>query len=161
MLAVKGCDGSGVVRLPIPSAQVRMTLGTGGVCRGLQQHGAFVLDVAGCAFWSEGLIGMMQRCVMTSEASFVSDVGGECSRLGYVTESALLREYGMRVREWSGRVHFLAALRALRDEPRQCNCGNRDRQPETPSPKRVRAREVLQINALGEFLGCSRASQHL
>jgi hypothetical protein len=77
-----------------------------------------------------------------------------------VAEGALLREYGVSMGELPARIYFLAALRALRDKPGQCNHWNRDGQPETPAPEGVRSREVLQVNALGELLRCSRPSQH-
>jgi hypothetical protein len=146
------------VGLPISSFKVSMTLSTGGIFRVTQKSRALVFDVTGRARGSERLIGVMKRRVVACQASRVGYVRGERAGLRNVAESALLREYGVRVRERSAGIDFLAALRALCQEPSERNRGNCHRQPETPAPKRVRVREVLQINALGEFLGCSCSS---
>jgi hypothetical protein len=119
-----------------------------------------VLDVAGRAFGSECLIGVMDGCIVAGEAGLVGNVRGEFSSFPNVAERALLREDGVSAGELATRIHFLSALRALRNKPSQCNHGNRHGQPETPAPKRVRARKVLQVNALGELLRCPRSSQH-
>ena len=113
MLPVKAGNGTNVVRLSVAGAQVGVTLGTSPVCRCLQQHGAFVLDVTRRTFGSECLIHMMHGGVMAGEAGFVGDMRAERSGLGDVTKCALLREYGVRVGERSRGIHFLAALRAL------------------------------------------------
>jgi len=149
MRLVKAADGSSVVRLAVASSQVGVTLSAGSIRRGMQEHRALVLDVADRAFGSECLIGVMDGRIVAGEARLVGNVRGESAGLDNVAEGALLREYGVSMGELPARIHFLAALPALRDKPGQCNHGNRDGQPETPAPEGVWSREVLQVNALG------------
>ena len=117
MLFLEAGDGRNVVGLAVTRAQVGMTLSTRPVRRGLQERRTLVFDVAGCTFGSECLIGVVRWRVMADEASSVSHARGEGSSLSYMTERALLREDGMRTRELAARIHFLAALRALREKP--------------------------------------------
>ena len=149
MRLVKAADGSSVVRLAVASPQVGVTLSAGCIRRGMQERRALVLDVAGRAFGSERLIGVMDGRIVAREAGFVGHLRGEGSSLSDVTKRALSREYCMSIGELAARIYFLAALRALRDKPGQCNHGNRDGEPETPAPERMRTREILQVNALG------------
>jgi hypothetical protein len=161
MLVLKAGDRSGVVRLTVAGAKLSVTLSTRRVRRGLQEKRSVVLDVAGCTCGSESLIGMVHGRIVAGETGLVSNLRGEGPSLCDVAERALLRKHGMSMGEWPARIHFLAALRALRDKPAEGDCRNRHGQPETPAPERVRVREILQVNALGEFLGCPRPSQHL
>jgi len=160
MFLLNAADGGGVVWLAIASPQVGVTLSARRIRRGMQEHRALVLDVAGRAFGSERLIGVMDGRIVAREAGLVGNVRGESAGLDNVAEGALLREYGVSMGELPARIHFLAALRPLRDKPGQCNHWNPDGKPETPAPERVRTREVLKVNALGELFGCPRTSQH-
>ena len=83
-----------------------------------------MLNMAGRAFRSECLIGVVQGCIVAREAGLVSHVRGESSNLSNVTKRALLREYGMRMGKLATRVHFLPALGVLRNKPAASDDGN-------------------------------------
>jgi hypothetical protein len=101
------------------------------------------------------LVGMVNGRIVASQASLIADLRGEVAGASNVTQTALLRKHRMRRGQRSAGIDFLSALRPLRNEPPQGNHRNRDREPESPASKDVRTREILQVNALGEFLGCS------
>src|SRR5712671_261946 len=90
MLFVKAGNGSHIVRLAVARPEVGMTLRTSRIGGGLKQHRAFVFQVAGGTFRSEGLIGVVQGRVVAGEASLVGYLRGEGPSLCYVAQRALL-----------------------------------------------------------------------
>jgi hypothetical protein len=107
------------------------------------------------ALGRECLIGVVQGSIVAREARLVSHSRCERASFGNVAERALLRKHGVSTRKLPAGIHFLPAMSALYDKPSRGEQGDRQGQPETPTPKGVRVREVLQVNALGELLGCS------
>src|SRR5678815_5720425 len=104
----------------------------------------------------------MRGCVMAGETRFVlngQEISAAC--LLQVTQAALFRECCVRRRERAAGIHFLAALRALCEEPSECDEWHGDGKPEAPRAQPMRTREVIHINALGQCLRCAITSQHV
>jgi hypothetical protein len=141
--------------LAVARAKLGVALGTRRIRRGLQKHCTLVLNMARGTLGRECLISVVQGSIVAREASLVSHLRCERASFGNVAERALLREHGVSTRKLPTGIHFLPAMNALCDKPSRGEQRDRQGQPETPTPKGVRVREVLQVNALGELLGCS------
>jgi hypothetical protein len=117
MLPVKARDVGCVVRFTVARAQVGVALRACSIGGVSQVHRSFVFDVARRACGSERLIGVMHGCIVALETGRVGHLCGEGASLSYVAERALFGENGVSMGELSARIHFLAALSALRDKP--------------------------------------------
>jgi hypothetical protein len=102
----------------------------------------------------------MLRPIVTREACLVTDFFEERSRASDVANAALFSEDSVRLRKRSTRVCRLTALRSLDQEPANCEQGYSQRKPQAPAAKRMRTREVLQVDSPSKLLGCARPSQH-
>ena len=107
------------------------------------------------------LVRMVRRRIMARKTSLIAGVFEERSRFLRMAQAALLREYGMRLRQGATGIGFLAAFNPLHRKPEQSNQRNYNGQPKSPTPQCMRAREVLQVNSSGELFGGPRASQHV
>ena len=107
------------------------------------------------------LVRMVCWRVVARKASLVTGVFEEPSRFLRMAQVALLREYGMRLRQGATGIGFLAAFNPLHHKPEQSNHRHDNGQPKSPTPQCMRAREVLQVNSSGELFGGPRASQHV
>jgi hypothetical protein len=66
------------------------------VGRRRQPEGTVVFQVAGGTCGSEGLVRLMDRRIVASQARIITHIPGEGASPAHVTQVALLREDGMR-----------------------------------------------------------------
>ena len=138
--------------------QISVTLRATRIPRAGETNGALVLKVARAASGSErGLLRVMRGSIVALQAGGIRYFVAEYSCLRDVTNLAALAEYRMRKRKWSATVDFLPGC-ALRYEPSECHNGDRYRKPQAPAAKRMRSREILQVDPLGQRFGCAYAS---
>jgi hypothetical protein len=119
-----------------------------------------VLRVAGAASGGKGLVRVVCRRVVASQASLVAGVFKEPSRRLRMAQVALLCKHSVCLRQRATRIRLLTTFNSLSSKPKQRETRHDDGQPEAPAPQRMRARKVLQINSLGELFSSPRASQH-
>ena len=86
-----------------------------------------MLNVTAGTFRCERLGSLVQWRIVTCETSLIGYLCLKSAVDGYVAKRALFRKYRVSTREWTARVHFLSALRALRQKPAQRNRGNANR----------------------------------
>ena len=157
----KARNRSREMRTALACLQIAVTLRAGAIRRGRQPQCALVLHVARAASGCGCLVRMVRRRIVARKTSLIAGVFEERSRFFRMAKVALLREYGMRLRQRTTGIGFLAAFNPLRRKPEQSNHRNYNGQPESPTPQCMRAREVLQVNPSGELFGGPRASQHV
>ncbi len=140
--------------------QVCMALRAGGIGSGREARESSMLLVAGGTFRSKDLIGVMNRAVMAGKAGAVAG----------------LRLKKPAISKWQA-SHFAASTACAGDigpplytrllprksvpgDPENGQQRNGDREPEAPAPKRMRALEIIHVNALRAFLCCSLSVGH-
>jgi len=117
-----------------------------------------VLQVTGAARGRERrFVGMVRRRVVAAQAGVICNFLAENSRLRYVADLAALAKSCVRERKRTAAVDLLSGGALRREPSERCNW-NQQRKPEPPSPERMRAREILQIDPLGQGLGCAYSS---
>ena len=157
----KAANRSCEMGVALPRPQIAVTLRAGGIRRGRQPECALMLHVARAASGSGCLVRVVRRRIVACKTSLIASVFEERSRFLRMAEAALLREYGMCLRQGAAGIGFLAAFNTLHRKPEQSNHRHDNGQPKSPTPQCMRAREVLQVNPSGELFGGPRASQHV
>jgi hypothetical protein len=116
-----------------------------------------MLLVALSARRRERLFGVMNRPVMTGPARGVRYFHRERG-LSHMTGSAVQRR--VRVVERARAEHLLLSRQNHPSEPQTGDCENRESQIAAPAGKRIQALEIIQVDALREFLGAPRSARH-
>src|SRR5579872_407978 len=132
MAAVKTADVRNKSRrcVLIVAGQVGVTLGAGLIAGARQPQHAFVLDVAIGAGGSECLLGMMDRSVMTGQASLIGRAALEAC-LRDVTGRALFSKQRVRARHWTRVVWRWTAGQRMPAQPPESG-HSKDRRKNAP-----------------------------
>ena len=149
------------MRTALARLQIIVTLRAGAIRRGCHPQCALMLHVARAASGSGCLVSMVRGRIVACKTSLIAGVFEERSRFLRMAQAALLREYGMRLRQGAARISLPATFHALHRKPEQSRHRHNNGQPKSPTPQCMRAREVLQVNSSGELFGGPRASQHV
>ena len=120
-----------------------------------------MLHVTETARRRERLVLMVRRRVVARKTSLIAGVFEESSSFFRMAQVALLREHGMCLRQGAAGISLPATFHALHRKPEQSNHRHDNGQPKSPTPQRMRVREVLQVNPSGELFSGPRASQHV
>lgn len=83
-----------------------------------------MLDVAGRAGRRENLIRMVNGPIVASEAGAIVRFCAEKSSAHHMACAAILRENGVRGREWSGAVEFAVVSDSISCKPQQRRNGH-------------------------------------
>ena len=137
--------------------QVRVAFGATLVTRGVDIHAAAMLTMACRAGQRFSLINVMDRPVVTREAGRVGSLGGKCAGLLHMAAGAFLFEDGVSFRHASAGIHAVITGKAAPGDPHQCQQRQQQAQPEFGSLQRRRPLEIVEVDALREFLGCACA----
>src|SRR6266404_4023098 len=98
----------------------------------------------------------MEGAVVAVEASVVGSLRGKCAGHLHVTGGTFFFKNGMRFGQAPARVHAMVFGKTAPRDP-----GGRDREQQNTEPKfgalqRRRPLEIVEIDALREFLCCAR-----
>jgi hypothetical protein len=127
MPGFKACDAGYETGRRVTCVEIGMALRTASVWRSRELDSPSMLDVAGRAGGSKGLIRVMNGSVVASEARAVVCLRAEKSRAGNVARVATLRQDGMRRGHRSGAVELIVVREAIADEPKQGREGHDSR----------------------------------
>jgi hypothetical protein len=125
------------------------------IARGGKANRSPMIAVAGSARRREGLHFVMQGAVMAREAFLVDHFFVVKTQVGQVASGALLGENRVRGGQASGGVHAGVAANAIPRDPQEGERRRCDGQQKSPAAQRARPFEVVEIDALREFLGCA------
>jgi hypothetical protein len=103
------------------------------------------------------LFDVMNGAVVTGKACRVRHLSGERG-LSHMTGSAV--EQHMRMVERTRAEHALPSRQTCPSEPQGRNSENGERQIAAPARNRIQALEIVQVDALREFLGAPRSARH-
>ena len=140
--------------------QVRMALRARGVGSGGEPRMSSMLFVARRAFWRKRLVGVVNGAIVAREAGSVAGLRAEKPGHLKMAGVAFRGEDGVGGRHLSAAVHSLVAGDPMPDEPQHSQKRHGQREPETPAPKRMRALEIIHVNALGSFFCCPFSVRH-
>jgi hypothetical protein len=118
-----------------------------------------VIGVAGSARRRERLRHVMQWAVMAREAFLVDDFCVVKTQVGQMAGRTLPGKNGVRGGQASGGVHTAVAANAVPRDPQNGERRRRDRKQKSPAAQRARPLEVVEVDALREFLGCACSRQ--
>ena len=108
----------------------------------------------------EFLIGMVNRAVVAAKAGLVGSAF-PIAGLRHVAGSALLAQQRVRMCQRSGIVGFGASRHGMPAKPPEAGDYKHTRENPPPARNTVQRFEVIQIDALREFLGAAGSSGHL
>jgi hypothetical protein len=106
------------------------------------------------------LIGVMDRTIVASQACLIGRAF-LITRLSNVARVAFLPEQCVRMCKRPGIVRFRTSCKSVPTEPHESRHHERARKNPPPARNSVQRLEVIQIDALREFLSGSYASGHL
>lgn len=139
--------------------EVRVTLRTIRVARSGKSNRSTMIGVAGSARGRECLRCVMQGPVMAREAFLVVDHFAVKTKVGHVAGGTLLRENRVRGGQASGGVHAAVAANRIPRDPQDGQRRRRNGKQKSPAAQRARPLEIVEIDALREFLGCACSRQ--
>ena len=139
--------------------EIRVALRAIRVARRGQPNRSSVIGVTGGARGRESLRYVMQGTVMARDALLVDDLGVVGTQVSQMAGRTLLGENGVRGGQASGGVHAAVAANAVPRDPQDRKRGRRNGKQKSPAAQRVRSLEIVEIDALREFLGCACSRQ--
>ena len=139
--------------------EIRVALRAIRVACGGQPNRSAMIGVAGRARRRERLRYVMQGAVMACEALLVDDFGVVKAQVGQMAGGTLLRENRVRGGQPSGGVHAAVAANAVPRDPQDGEHRRRSGKQKSPAAQRARSLEIIEIDALREFLGCACSRQ--
>jgi hypothetical protein len=139
--------------------EIGVALRTVCIAGGGQPNCSPMIGVAGSARRRERLRCVMDGAVMARETFLIADLFIEKTPRGGVAGGTPLRENGVRGGQASGRVNATVATNAIPGNPEDGEGQRCDRKPQSPAPQRARPLEIVEIDALREFLGCTCSRQ--
>ena len=159
MIAFKTADVSRKTGGTAACREVRVTLRAICVARGGKPNRSPMIGVARSARRRERLRCVMQGAVMARKALLVDDLCVVETQGGQVARGTLLRENRVRGRQASGGVHSAVAANAIPRNPQDGERRRRNGKQKSPAAQRTGSLEIIEIDALREFLGCACSRQ--
>ena len=159
MIAFKTADVSDKTGGTPAHREIRVTLRAVRVARRGKSNRSSMIGVAGSARGRERLRYMMDRAVMAREALLVDNLCAVKTKVGRVAGGTLLGENRVRGGQAPRGVHASVAANAIPCDPQDGQRQRRNGKQEPPAAQRARSLEVIEIDALREFLGCACSRQ--
>ena len=159
MIAFKTADVADKTSGTPARGEVRMTLRTIRVARGGKPNRSPMIGVAGSARGHERLRCVMQGAVMAREALLVDGFFVVKTQVGQVAGGTLLGENCVRGGQTSRGIHAAVVANAIPRDPQDGERRRHNGKQKSPAAQRARSLEVVEIDALREFLGCACSRQ--
>jgi hypothetical protein len=161
MISLKACDALRKMRRAAGGVQMSVALNATDVSRRCQSQSALVFLVARRAIWCEGLIRVVNRPLVARFAALVRRFGAELASLLQMAGIALSGKHDVRGGNAAAAVNLIVAKQSVPTKPQKSHERNGHTQNEAQTSKWMRALEIFQIDALGEFFGCELGSCHV
>jgi|ERR1700684_2917039 hypothetical protein len=146
-----GC--SGCVKICVALRATRVT-------RSRQSQASAMLAMASGTVRSKYLVRVVNRAVVASFASTVARFGAENPSLFHVTGAAAFAQHSVARRHLPAAVNPVVARNRKPPKPNQRKYWHGQRQNKPQSPERMRALEVIQVDALRKLLRSQLRSPH-
>ena len=159
MIAIKTADVADKTGGTPARREVRVALRAVRVARGGKSNRSPMIGVAGGARRRERLRYVMHRAVMAREALLVDDLCVVKTQVGQMAGRTLLGQNRVRGGQTSGGVHAAVAADAVPRDPQDGERRRRNGKQKSPAAQRARPLEIVEIDALREFLGCACSRQ--
>ena len=134
-----------------------MTFRAGLVAGSANVHAAAVLAMTSGAFECLPLIGMMDWAVVAGQASVVGGLRGKRAGLLDVARSAFFFEDRVCLGHPAAGIDAMVAGKTARCDPNECKQRQQQAEPEFRALQRRRPLEIIEVDALREFLCCACA----
>src|SRR5712692_4276901 len=155
MAALEASDVKCVVRSAGACPQVAVAFSASLIAGGGDILAAAVFRVARFAGRSRRLRGVVYGPVVAGEASVVGSLRRKCASLLRVTGSAFFFEDGVRFREVAAAVNARVFENGAFGNPEEREQGKQEAEPEFGALERRRPLEIVEVDALREFLRCA------
>jgi hypothetical protein len=139
--------------------EVRVALRAVRVARGGQSNRSPMIGVAGSACGRELLRCVMHGAVVAREALLVVDLCFVKTKVGQMAGRTLLGENRVRGGQTSGGIQAAVASDAIPRNPQNGERRRRNGKQKSPAAQWARSLEIVEIDALREFLGCACSRQ--
>jgi hypothetical protein len=161
MIALEACDALGKMRRIPRRVQMSVALNATDVSRRRQSQSALMFLVARRAIRCEGLIRVMNRAIVAGFATLIRRFGAELASLLHMACITLSGKHGVRGGNAAAAVDVIVAKQSVPPKPQKSCQRSGHTQNEAQTAEWMRALEIFQINALGEFFGCELRSCHV
>lgn len=137
--------------------QIRMTFGARLIAGSVNVHAAAVLAMTSGAFECLRLIGVMDRAVVTGQASVVGGLCGKRAGLLHVAGGAFLFEDRVRLGHSPAGIDAVVTGKAVPCDPNERKQRQQKAEPEFRALQRRRPLEIVKVDALRELFCCACA----